>query len=70
MVRRGLVVVSHVIRPSADHNYLTARLRPALLLFAFEVILLVFIAIKPAMYRAANDASALWLRFSLASMRR
>jgi hypothetical protein len=70
MVRRGLVIVSHFIRPDADHNCLTARLRPALLLFVFEVILLVFIAIKPVMYRAANDASAIWLRVSLASMRR
>jgi hypothetical protein len=67
MVRKGPIVMSYVIRPNADEGYLTARLLPALLLFAFEVILLVSIAIKPAMYRAANDASALWLRVSLAS---
>ena len=67
MVRQGLIVVSHVIQPNSDDNYLTTRLWPALLLLAFEVILLVSIAIKPAMYHAANDASALWLRVSLAS---
>ena len=59
--------MSHVIRPKSDDDYLTARLLPALLLLAFEVILLVSIAITPAMYRASNGASALWLRISLAS---